>query len=167
VSDYKVEIQQTGTHWWQATIRQDNKTLAWCRGLTEREVKREVKRAIRKLEAIKQRKHYFYTVKGVKQVSDGMAYSDLNNDPFKVSAEGWKKLNETLERENQMEKIYWTTKWIMELGKVDLDTAKQLTEVIATEALIWNWGNANDAEVRRAIKSAKAFIANGLSWEVA
>jgi hypothetical protein len=60
-----------------------------------------------------------------------------------------------------MQKIYWTTQWIMDLAKIDFEEAKLITEIISVEALVWNWSNARDAEVKRAIKTAKGMISDG------
>lgn len=68
MSDYQIEIQQTGApmggEWWKATIRQDGKVLAEYGHITERGVKREVSLFVRRVKSIAKRKHYFYTIKG-------------------------------------------------------------------------------------------------------
>ena len=59
----------------------------------------------------------------------------------------------------------WHTTSIMELAKVDQTTARQIQEVIDNNWLVDRWSEATNAQIRKAIKLAQMFIANGNSWE--
>lgn len=59
------------------------------------------------------------------------------------------------------------TTWIMELAKVNETTALDIQNVIDNEWLIDRWSEASNAKIRKAIKLAQTYIANGYSWEVA
>lgn len=54
---------------------------------------------------------------------------------------------------------------VAKLGKLDLETALVIQDVIENEWLVESWGKATDGQIRKAIKLAQAFIANGNSWE--
>lgn len=54
---------------------------------------------------------------------------------------------------------------VAKLGKLDLETALMIQDVIENEWLVENWGKATDGQIRKAIKLAQAFVANGNSWE--
>jgi hypothetical protein len=54
---------------------------------------------------------------------------------------------------------------IMKIMKVTTSQAKEIAEVVETEALL-DWSEATSAQYRKAFKLAQAFIANGKSWEV-
>ena len=53
---------------------------------------------------------------------------------------------------------------VAKLGKFDLETALVIQDVIENEMLIDSWGKASDYQIRKAIKLAQVFIANGNSW---
>jgi hypothetical protein len=53
---------------------------------------------------------------------------------------------------------------VAKLGKFDLETALVIQDVIENEMLIESWGKASDYQIRKAIKLAQVFIANGNSW---
>lgn len=54
---------------------------------------------------------------------------------------------------------------VMELGKVNEETALEIVEVLANEALVESWSNGTNRQFKIAINYAKMFIANGNSWE--
>ena len=54
---------------------------------------------------------------------------------------------------------------VAKLGKFDLETALVIQDVIENEMLIDSWGKSSDYQIRKAIKLAQVFIANGNSWE--
>lgn len=54
---------------------------------------------------------------------------------------------------------------VARIGKLDLQTALIIQDVIESEWLVESWGKSTDGQIRKAIKLAQAFIANGKSWE--
>ena len=58
------------------------------------------------------------------------------------------------------------TQTIIELAKVDLETALDIQTVIDNEWLV-NWSEDSSRKIRVAIKMAQQFIANGRTWEIA
>jgi hypothetical protein len=54
---------------------------------------------------------------------------------------------------------------VAKLGKFDIETALVIQDVIENEMLIDSWGKSSDYQIRKAIKLAQVFIANGNSWE--
>lgn len=53
---------------------------------------------------------------------------------------------------------------IARLGKFDLETALIIQDVIESEWLVPSLAKASDYAIRKAIKLAQVFIANGNSW---
>jgi hypothetical protein len=53
---------------------------------------------------------------------------------------------------------------IIEVAKVSEAEARLIQDVIDKEWLL-DWSECSTAQLRKAIKQAQAFIANGMSWE--
>jgi len=62
--------------------------------------------------------------------------------------------------------INFYTYEIAKLGKLNTIDAIIVQEVIESQWLVASLAKASDAQIRKAIKLAQAFIANGNSWEV-
>jgi DNA polymerase III gamma/tau subunit len=54
---------------------------------------------------------------------------------------------------------------ITKLGKCNEAEAKELLEVIDTQALVQSWSNGTNRDFKIAINYARMYINNGYSWE--
>lgn len=62
--------------------------------------------------------------------------------------------------------INFYTYEIAKLGKLSTIDAVIIQEVIESQWLVASLAKASNAQIRKAIKLAQVFIANGRSWEV-
>ena len=73
------------------------------------------------------------------------------------------KMNTAVLKSATGENFY--THEVARLGKFDLETALVIQDVIEREWLVPTLAKASDYQIRKAIKLAQVFIANGNSWE--